>query len=446
MVLGLCRRLLPDSHDADDAFQATFLVLLRKAGSLYWHESIGNWLYGVAYRVALKARTSAAQRRNHERQAGEVSPRETVVATDWPELRPLLDLELERVPAKYRAALVLCYLEGRSTEEAAQQLGCPVGTIKSRLARGRELLRVRLERRGLALTATALATLMEQNAVAAAVPAAMTKSLLQASRLISAGPAASAGVVSVRAAAWAEGVVKAMWMTKLKTAAVVVLTAGLIISGGLLSQRAQSWAVPIPDPGTTKKEDVGKTDPPGVPLELRLLANQKNYTLDLGGNTAKEFSTLVNAAGRRPPMAPKVDLMLELRNTSDREMKVIFKNLGQETGGMDFQLQGPGVLSAVDQTPEGGHLSTGPKQVLLGPGKSLRVAIPTLAFGARPDGGFTTCKYWTQAGDHTLIVSWQIIVSSAPKGAKDEEDGRGAVTVTSNPVILKVVEPSGGQD
>src|SRR5262249_34111246 len=133
MVLGVCRRVLHSIHDAEDAFQATFLVLARKAGSVRQPDALGNWLYGVAYRTALEARTRAAKRRARERELAEEPPVEPGGAIDWSDLRAVLDGEVNRLPDKYRSPFVLCYLEGRTNEEAARLLRCPKGTILSRL-------------------------------------------------------------------------------------------------------------------------------------------------------------------------------------------------------------------------------------------------------------------------------------------------------------------------
>ena len=151
MVLGVCRRILHDFHDAEDAFQATFLVLARKATTLVVGESLGCWLYEVAYRTALEASTLSARRRSRERPMRdmphpEVAPAE---AQDW---RPLLDRELSRLPEKYRAAVVLCDLQGRPRREAARQLGVPEGTLSSRLATARQMLARRLAGCGVALS------------------------------------------------------------------------------------------------------------------------------------------------------------------------------------------------------------------------------------------------------------------------------------------------------
>jgi RNA polymerase sigma factor (sigma-70 family) len=153
LVLGVCRHVLGRVQDAEDAFQATFLVLARKAGRIRHRRLLGRWLYQVAYRIAVRSRTDSARRRRHERQGGERS----VVAPDrehdpaWSELRTVLYKEVNRLPEDYRGAVVLCYFEERSNGEAAALLRWPVGTVKARLARARVLLRARLTRRGLAL-------------------------------------------------------------------------------------------------------------------------------------------------------------------------------------------------------------------------------------------------------------------------------------------------------
>ena len=139
MVLGVCRRVLRNHHDAEDAFQATFLVLVRKAASIVPREMVANWLYGVAYRTALKARSMIARQRVRERQVTEMPEPEAAEPDDcWRDLQPLLDQELSRLPDKYRVPIVLCDLEGKTGKEAARQLGWPEGTVASRLARGRD--------------------------------------------------------------------------------------------------------------------------------------------------------------------------------------------------------------------------------------------------------------------------------------------------------------------
>src|SRR5262245_1665161 len=139
MVWGVCRRVLRNHHDAEDAFQATFLVLVRKAGSILPRQMVANWLYGVAHQTALNARATAARRRERERQVTEM-PEPAVTEQDlWDDLRPLLDAELSRLPDKYRAVIILCDLEGKTRKEAALQIGVPAGTVAGRLARARAM-------------------------------------------------------------------------------------------------------------------------------------------------------------------------------------------------------------------------------------------------------------------------------------------------------------------
>jgi RNA polymerase sigma factor (sigma-70 family) len=149
LVLAACRRILGSVQDAEDAFQATFLVLARKAGTIRDPGLLGNWLYGVASRIARKARTALDRRRRHEKCARVPAPFPAPAAVETDDLRPLLDQELSRLPERHRAAVGLCYLEGKSNAEAARLLRCPTGTVKGRLARARQLLRRRLARRGL---------------------------------------------------------------------------------------------------------------------------------------------------------------------------------------------------------------------------------------------------------------------------------------------------------
>jgi RNA polymerase sigma factor (sigma-70 family) len=186
MVLGVCRRVLGDLHDAEDAFQATFWVLACKATSIHRHESLAAWLHGVAQRMSLKARNTNLRRRGRERRSAVKANTEPVDEQTWEELRLILDEELGRLPEKYRAPVVLCYLEGKTNEQAARELGCPKSSLSSRLGRARELLRERLMQRGVTLSASAVATLLMGQTATAGLPARAGP------RLPSAAPAANA--------------------------------------------------------------------------------------------------------------------------------------------------------------------------------------------------------------------------------------------------------------
>jgi RNA polymerase sigma factor (sigma-70 family) len=215
MVLGVCRRVLHNQHDAEDAFQATFLVLARKAASISEQESVASWLHGVAHRLALKTKADAARWRAREAEGAARTPEVALAKMTWEEIEPILDDELERMVEKYRGPLVLCYLEGKTRDEAAQQLGWSVRTLMRRLEEGRELLRNRLTRRGVSMTAALIPTLLSSGVASAAVPVTLMNSTTKAATLIAAGNPVTA-VVSAKVAALAEGVLKAMFMTKAK--------------------------------------------------------------------------------------------------------------------------------------------------------------------------------------------------------------------------------------
>jgi RNA polymerase sigma-70 factor (ECF subfamily) len=225
MVLGVCRRLLPE-HDADDAFQATFLVLVRRAGSVRKVESLASWLYGVALRVARQTRSTTATRRRCEA-ASVLHPivPDPAAEPEWRELRSVIDEELAQLPEKYRAPIVLCYLEGKTNEEAARLLGWTKGTVSGRLARARDLLRGRLARRGLALTTGALAGLLLENAAAPA-PAALVETTLRG---------ALGGGASTAAAALAEGVMRTMLAKQLSVILGALLGVTVLFAGASLS-------------------------------------------------------------------------------------------------------------------------------------------------------------------------------------------------------------------
>jgi RNA polymerase sigma factor (sigma-70 family) len=215
MVLAVCRRVLHDFHHAEDAFQATFLVLATKASSVLKRESLGSWLHSVAYHTALAAARADARRQARERRAENMdnlpSPeREGPSSLDW---RPHLDRELNRLSERYRKVVILCDLEGASQKEAARTLGVPPGTVSSRLTRARALLARRLSARGITLSSAALAGLIAADATSAQVPVALASSLARVAALVVAGQLTAA---SGPAVVLMKGVMKAMLVKKLK--------------------------------------------------------------------------------------------------------------------------------------------------------------------------------------------------------------------------------------
>src|SRR5262245_18945855 len=231
MVWGVCRRILRNHHDAEDAFQATFLVLVRKAVSIRQREMMANWLYGVAHQTAMKARTILAKRRTREKQGTAMPEPQAPEQDTRNDLQPLLDQELSRLPDRYRLAIVLCDLEGKTRREAAQQLGLPEGTLAGRLTRGRTMLARRLARRGLAVSGGALAAVFSQEAASAGVPISVVASTIKAASLFAAGQAAATGAISVHVAALTEGVLKGMLLAKLRIPLTLVLALALAGTG-----------------------------------------------------------------------------------------------------------------------------------------------------------------------------------------------------------------------
>jgi RNA polymerase sigma-70 factor (ECF subfamily) len=234
LVFAVCQRVLRQAQDAEDAFQATFLVLARRAPSLDGRRPLANWLHAVAYRTSVKARQSAARRRAHQLQLLSLATVPAPEEKPWIELRPLLDEELNRLPEKYRAPLVLCFLEGKSHQQAARELGWPSGSMSRRMNRARELLRRRLARRGLTLSTGLLFLLIARNAGAATVSKTLAGLTTQAALAFRAGQAA----ISSQAASLAEEVLGTSaltgaakggsWMITLVLLAVIGTTSGIL--------------------------------------------------------------------------------------------------------------------------------------------------------------------------------------------------------------------------
>jgi RNA polymerase sigma factor (sigma-70 family) len=229
LVLHVCRRVLHNTQDAEDAFQATFLLLARKAGSIRKQQSLAGWLYQVAHRLAIRVKAQNARREAREQQAVRMEPTQAGFEVAWRELQEVLDEELARLPPKYRDPLVLCYLQGLTHEEAAGRLGWPLGTVRGRVARARDLLRERLARRGLALPAAAFAAVLAAD-VARAVPAGLLGRTCKAAVSYAAGQATGVGLVTTQAAALAEGAT-AMGATSVKFGLALVLAVGLALAG-----------------------------------------------------------------------------------------------------------------------------------------------------------------------------------------------------------------------
>ena len=306
MVLGVCRQLLHDPNDVDDAFQATFLVLVRKAGTLRRRDLLGNWLYGVAYRVALRARGTAARRLATETPTEGM---ETVATargpspTDEAALKELHD-EVHRLPDHYRAPVVLCDLQGLTHEEAAAQLGWPVGTVKGRLSRARNLLRTRLTRRGLDPAACVALPALLRRGVPLTLPAELLDPTLKAAALAAVGEtsAAGLGLLSTQAVALSEGVLHVMSMTQLKLALASCTVAGtLLTAAGALAYQTPGDAAP-------KVETFTKEAAAGTASKTQAETQQKGFV------PAQDLD-----AGLQAEMDAAFDRFLSARKTWSKE-------------------------------------------------------------------------------------------------------------------------------
>jgi RNA polymerase sigma factor (sigma-70 family) len=298
MVLGVCRRVLGNEADAQDAFQATFLVLVRKATSIVPRTQVGNWLHGVAHKTALKAKDMNRRRRVKEREAA-AQGRNARDDTGDP-LLEILDGELRALPEKYRAPIVLCDLEGLSYREAAARLRCPQGTLSDRLTRGRALLARRVARRCPAATAPALAALLAGDAPAS-LPPPLTAWATRAGTVLAAGRALTEGAVSSKVASLAEGVLKMLLLSKLKTVAGgCLLLAAVIAAGWACAARVSAGVVPGGDAVPRAEDNVatpGRTArPTGSPADAR----EAEFVFQGAGRDRK--SVLLVVAGTSAPV------------------------------------------------------------------------------------------------------------------------------------------------
>jgi RNA polymerase sigma factor (sigma-70 family) len=269
LVMGVCRRVLRHDQDTEDAFQAAFLVLARKAATIQNYESLAGWLYKVAYRIALRARANRARREvNEGRFAADLS--RVTTSNRQHEIEALVDDEVQRLPEKYRTPVLLCYLEGRTNEEAARQLRCPTGTVKIRLLRGREMLRKRLVRQGIAMSL--VGWLCGETVAQAAVPPQLLAATAAAGEQLRAGTSLAQLGVSSSVVTLARSWLKRAALAKIKVAGAVLLTMLLLVLTDHLAQQARAETAAAVPPSITPTEQ-GPSSPlpqyqsPTVPQE-----------------------------------------------------------------------------------------------------------------------------------------------------------------------------------
>jgi RNA polymerase sigma factor (sigma-70 family) len=346
MVYGVCRRLLRHDQDAEDVFQATFLVLSRKAASIRRGQALAAWLHEVARRLALRARDGDLRRRARERQVPEMTPHEPLDPVTLDELRAVLDEELAGLPPKYRTALVLCDLEGRTHQQAADELGCPPGSVSGRLARARALLRGRLARRGLALSAAALAIVLTDR-TSAAVPALLAVAAVWAAT-------APAPAIPGNVAALAEKGIQEMGMSKLKGGLVLLLLAVSLVAGtGVLAHQAggprQPEAKPEPPAARPDGADAHEQGAPRAAVDRYGDPLPPDALLRLGTVRFRHAEMTACAAFTRDGQSVIV---------SDGAGHLVFWDVA--TGKEVRRIQdGPGVVYAVAVSPDGKTLAAG---------------------------------------------------------------------------------------
>jgi RNA polymerase sigma factor (sigma-70 family) len=316
MVLAVCRRVLRHAQDAEDAFQATFLVLARKARSIRQRELVGNWLYGTAYRAALEAR--AARRRLRERSLNWLPEPVAVQEHDsWRELWPILDQELRHLPDKYRVAVVLCDLEGRTRREVARQLGLPLGTLSGRLTTARRRLARRLARHGLGLSAGMVAAALAPRRVLARVPAALAKSTAHASFQTISRAALIEGV-SAPVLSLEKKVLRTMFLKKCKVVAILLMVSAVT---GLALHR-------LSGPTTSRAQAEPRKQPPAVaaqPLKDKVALLERLFRLPDDLVKAKKTdgeivdSLFCAALARLPGETERGFVVKHLRGARDRQ-------------------------------------------------------------------------------------------------------------------------------
>lgn len=340
MVLGVCRRVLRNLQDAEDAFQATFLVLVRKATSISQRERLGNWLYGVAYRTALAAKAENVRRRVREQLVGTMPERELVEVADiCRDLRPLLDRELNCLPDKYRMAIVLCDLEERTRRDVARQLGIPVGTLSGRLTVARAMLARRLACRGLALSVGALIAMLSQNAASACLPSRLVVSTVEAA--LAAAAKQPTAMVSDLFASPTDGGMKAMSLKTLSIAAAMLLAVGALIGSGMPSPAVAS-----------KRADEPKVDGP----KHRAVPEMKPRVLNLDSRGRR---VVWSPDGKTLAVVTKVETMLtrkgaaiklwDVEKGQVRDTLVEYPNGGLGFGQVAFSPDGKTIAATVSE-------------------------------------------------------------------------------------------------
>jgi RNA polymerase sigma-70 factor (ECF subfamily) len=405
MVLGVCRRLLSDAGEAEDAFQAAFLVLARKAGAIQCRPLLGAWLYGVAYKVAARLRGQAWRRRAREKPA-DFDALPAAYGPD-PSDYPAIHEEVQRLPDKYRAPVVLCYLEGKTHEEAAGLLHWPLGTVKGRLARARDLLRRRLVRRGVGLDADAWRTAM----ASVLAPAALVDATVRAASHFAAGHANACGLISGRSLALTEGVLRTMMLTNGKILAALVLTAALLIGTGSFfygSAGAES--------GPARKTPANRDKPPAAanPKEDKeaIQGTWKVTAVETGGKD-------VSATDEFKPLAEA-----EWVVTAD---EITFELPGKPDQKAAYKIDASKKPKELDVTPSDGPANE--KDKMMPAIYSLEGDVLKIC-AASPDDPTRPRELASKEGTKTLLITFKRVEAGKAKPADKPKDDKEAILGT----------------
>ncbi len=335
MVWGVCRRSL-NHQDAEDAFQATFLVLVRKAASVVPRERVANWLYGVAHQTALQARRNVTRRRAREKQGTAMPEPAAAEQDEWRDLQPLLDRELSRLPDTYREVIVLCDLEGKTRKEVARQLGLPEGTVGSRLARARVMLAKRLTQRGVALSGGAVAAVLSQKVASASVPTSVVDSTIKAAGLLAAGQAAATGAIPVQVAAPTEEVMKTLLFTKLRAAIAVLLVLGFVAIGTAIFTYRTAAGEDDKEPATEK------------PVEPAAKRQKKKEKVTAWGKEVDGVQIGISLGEQRAyKVGEAVTLIVRVRNNGKKEVPYY----NADSDGGEYFLRNPPLITDAQGEP-----------------------------------------------------------------------------------------------
>jgi RNA polymerase sigma factor (sigma-70 family) len=439
MVLRVCRSVLRDEHAADDAFQATFLVLARKAASLLRQELLAAWLYGVAHRVAARARVEAAKRLNREARAAVRTASDPSAELSTREVCAALDEELGRLPERYRTPFYLCHVEGRTRDQAARQLGCSLRTLQRLLERGRGLLQARLSRRGVSLSTALLAVTLTHGQAPAALPSALLEATLTAARA-----AASGAAVPVQVAALARGVLRRMAAARGKLLAVLALvaaTAGaaLVVPPGAAPEGPERAAKP-PEARTMQPQPAtdlhGDPLPPGARLRLGSLRLR---------NGAPVFAVLFTPDGKGL-----------LSGSATRSAHLWEVATGREIHRFDVpQTPGaphPNLISALALSRDGRTLAVGTRDgtICLWDTASARLVralkgpphpVPAVAFA--PDGTLLASAVSPPEGKSPIIL-WDLATGKELRRLADHPKGVSSLAFAPRGKLLASADGLGG--